>query len=558
MQRILQNVEWALILGALAVVWGARVSQAETSNGQSSFTAEANAGAKATKATAKAAAKDRPAVNPAAKASSDNQIPPALEQRLDEMSRRIEELEAELKAEREERRAAAAPVEGAAFRAPAAPNPESAATKATAGFQTPAANEQPETSVASNDLAKKGATPGAAAIASAASISQASGSAAPEQSAGIGDFVKGMTFNGTLDGYYEYNFNSPVGRVNLLRAYDVSSNSFSLNQATFVIERAPDLTEGRRFGVRVDLQYGQATETLQGNAANELRPNVYRPVFQAYGTYIANVGSGLTIDFGKWASALGIENNYTKDQINYSRSFLFNFLPFYHMGARVAYNLTPKINVAYWLVNGAEQTEDFNGFKSQAFLITLKPASSLSWNVNYYFGQEQRDVVQVLNPGFPAGPTQPGLPVTPVVPTPNGREHIFDTYATWNATRKWTFAGEGDYVIDRVFAGSAPAHVTGGAAYARYQWTPKFAIGTRSEYFSDRGGLFSGTTQALKEVTLTAEYKFAEGFLVREEWRRDFSNQPFFLTEAPGVLKKDQNTATVGLVWWFGLKQGGW
>src|SRR4029077_3166609 len=114
-----------------------------------------------------------------------------------------------------------------------------------------------------------------------------------------GGFLADTTFNMTLDGYYGYNFNQPVGRINLLRAYDVLSNSFSLNQATMVIERAPDVEAGRRFGMRVDLQYGQATDTLQGSAANEPRPQVYRPVFQAYGTYILPVGSGLTVDFGK-------------------------------------------------------------------------------------------------------------------------------------------------------------------------------------------------------------------------------------------------------------------
>jgi len=65
-------------------------------------------------------------------------------------------------------------------------------------------------------------------------------------------------------------------------------------------------------------------------------------------------------------------------------------------------------------------------------------------------------------------------------------------------------------------------------------------------------------TQALKETTATAEYKFAEGFLARAEWRRDFSNQPFFLTALPNVLKKEQNTATLGLIWWFGQKQSAW
>ena len=372
------------------------------------------------------------------------------------------------------------------------------------------------------------------------------------------EFWRGTTLNLTLDGYYGYNFNAPVGRVNLLRAYDVSSNSFSLNQASVILERAPDLSAGRRFGARLDLMYGQATETLQGSAANELRPQVYRPVFQAYGTYIFPLGSGLTVDFGKWASALGAENNYGKDQINYSRSYWFDFLPFYHMGFRTNYNLTQKVSVAYWLVNGTQQTEDFNGFKSQAFLFTLKPASTISWNVNYYFGQEQLDVVPVLNPTLPAGPTQPGLPTTPVIPTPNGREHIFDSYLTWNATPKLTLVGEGDYVINRAFSYSAPVHVSGGAAYARYQLTPRFALAGRAEYLSDHGGLFSGTTQALKETTLTTEYKFADGFLTRLEWRRDFSNQPFFRTQTPEVLKQEQSTLELGMIWWWGQKQGSW
>lgn len=369
------------------------------------------------------------------------------------------------------------------------------------------------------------------------------------------DFLRDTTINMTLDGYYAYNFNRPVGRINLLRAYDVSSNSFSLNQATMVVERAPDVAAGRRFGVRVDLQYGQATETLQGSAANEPRPQVYRPVFQAYGTYVAPVGNGLTVDFGKWASALGIENNYTKDQMNYSRSYLFNFLPFYHFGFRSSYNLSKWLNVSYWLVNGVQQSEDFNGSKSQAVILTLKPASRVSWNVNYYTGIEERDTQPALNPGIPTLPTQPGLSNVPLN-IPGHRLNIFDSYATWNATGKLTLGAEGDYVTHR--AEPVSAHVAAGAGYARFQFTPKFALASRAEYFSDRGGLFSGTTQALKETTFTADYKMEEGFLVRGEWRRDFSNRPFFFTRNPDVLKREQNTATLGLIWWFGRKEGAW
>jgi len=375
---------------------------------------------------------------------------------------------------------------------------------------------------------------------------------------GILDFLRDTTINLTVDGYYGYNFNKPIGRINLLRAYDVMSNSFSLSQATVVIERAPNVEAGRRFGARLDLMYGQATETVQGNAANEGRPQAYRAIWQAYGTYVAPVGKGLSVDFGKFASSLGYETNYTKDDFNYSRSYYFNFLPFYHLGFRVKYPVNDKLTVMYHVMNGAQQSEDFNGFKSQHFALVLTPAKQFTWQVNYYVGQEQRDVNPLLNPGFASLPTQPGLSTDIIRPVPTGRLHIFDTYATWNITDKLVVAGEGDYVINRVFDGSAPFHIAGGVGYLRYQFTPKFALGGRVEYLSDRGGLFSGVTQALKETTATADFKLAEGFLVRGEWRRDFSNVPFFITDTPGILKKEQNTATLGLVWWWGRKEGSW
>ena len=129
------------------------------------------------------------------------------------------------------------------------------------------------------------------------------------------DFIRDTTFNVTLDGYYGYNFNRPVGGINLLRAYDVQANSFSLNQAALIIENAPNLEKGKRYGLRLDLQYGQATETVQGNAANEPRPQVYRNLWQAYGTYVFDVGKGLTVDFGKFAQRAWLRNQLHKRQL---------------------------------------------------------------------------------------------------------------------------------------------------------------------------------------------------------------------------------------------------
>jgi len=373
-------------------------------------------------------------------------------------------------------------------------------------------------------------------------------------SAGLGaDF----TVNFLFDGYYGYNFNRPPGRVNLLRAYDVTSNNFSINQTGIVLERAPQPAQGRRFGLRLDLQWGQATETLSASFANEPRPQVWRNLFQAYGTYVAPLGRGLTIDFGKWACTIGFEGNYTKDQLNYSRSYTFNFLPFYHMGLRTAYSFSDRFTAGYWLVNGIGQTEDFNSAKSQNFTFTWKPTASAAWTWNYYTGIESPDTVPLVNPGPPALPTQAGLSTSVIRPAPRGRTHIVDTYLSWDVTAGTTLVGEADYFLRRFHASGAPSHVSIGALYARHRFTPAFSLAARAEYLSDRGGLFSGVTQDLKETTFTADYQVADGFLLRGEWRRDFSNRPFFPT-VPGPLKKEQNTATLGVIWWAGRKQGAW
>lgn len=376
-----------------------------------------------------------------------------------------------------------------------------------------------------------------------------------------GTLPGGATLNYYFDGYYEYNFNAPVGRVNDLRAYDVLSNTFSINQADFIFALDPDLTAHRRYGFRVDLQFGQATETLQGNPANEPRPEIYRNIFQAYGTYIVPAGHGIDIDMGKWASSLGIEGNYGKDQMNYTRSFYFNFLPFYHQGARVSYRINDKLTANYWVDNGTNQSEPTNGYKDELWGWTAQPAKTVNWTLNYYLGQEHPNTTMATNCTVPV---QPGLCEAPISPPPNGKIDILDSYATWQATPKLELAAEADYVIEREWAqagpgeSAAPQHVDGGAAYAQYQLNARTALAMRGEYLSDRGGLFSNETQALKEFTGTYKYNLAEGFDAFLEYRRDWSNRPYFITADPASPSSHQDTATLGLIWWYGGKQGSW
>jgi Putative beta-barrel porin-2, OmpL-like. bbp2 len=193
--------------------------------------------------------------------------------------------------------------------------------------------------------------------------------------------------------------------------------------------------------------------------------------------------------------------------------------------------------VMYMLTNGIQQTEDSNDFKSNHFTAIVKPTGKIAWTTSYYFGQEQPDA------GQPTGP--------------DGFFKVFDTYVTWAATSAASLGVDVNYVTNQVNKGDDTLSLQGIGAYARYQLSAPAGLSIRYERLDDEG-LFGGIAQVLQEVTLTAEYKPADGFALRGEFRRDWSNQSFFTGPAPGDLRRQQNTALVGLVWWFGNKTGTW
>ncbi len=245
------------------------------------------------------------------------------------------------------------------------------------------------------------------------------------------------------------------------------------------------------------------------------------------------VGRGLQTDFGKFASNLGFETNYAKDNNHFSRVYLFNFLPFYHSGLRLSLPVHDKVTVMYMLTNGIQQTEDFNDFKSNHFTAIVKPVDAVAWTVNYYFGQEQPDG------GEPGART--------------ASSECFDTYATYAATPALSFGVDVNYVTNEVDKTDDALSLQGTGLYARYQVTEPAAVALRYERLDDEG-LFGGIDQVLHGLTASAEYKFADGFLVRGEFRRDWSNQsvlhrlrarrspraPEHIPGRPGVVVRQQ------------------
>ena len=159
------------------------------------------------------------------------------------------------------------------------------------------------------------------------------------------------------------------------------------------------------------------------------------------------------------------------------------------------------------LTNGIQQTEEFNDYKSNHFTAVIKPVGSIVWTTNYYFGQEQPDG------GEPEGP--------------DGFFKVFDTYVAYTPTSAVSFGLDVNYVTNEVNKADAALALQGLGVYGRYQLSTPLALAVRYERLDDEG-LFGGIDQLLQGITATVDTKFADGFLVRGEYRRDWSNRSFF------------------------------
>ena len=384
----------------------------------------------------------------------------------------------------------------------------------------------------SSALVSPAAASAATASTPAADQAPAAQDPAAKQDSATLDFFRKIEVSGFVDTYYTYNFNRPsapcatVGGVaisNCLYNFNVAHNSFSLNLAEVALEKKS--AEDSRAGFRVDLDYGP-TATLV-HAAEPGGTTTYQNIEQAYVSFLAPVGKGLQLDFGKFVTWSGQELIESKDNWNYSRGLLFSWaIPYYHTGLRAGYTVNDKVSITGFLVNGWNNAADNNTGKTIGGQIILKPSANLSVIENYTGGPEQTD-------------------------DNSDWRHLSDTIVTYTVNKQVSLAANYDYAQDKVAGESVKWQ--GIAGFARFQANDWFALSPRFEYFNDEDGFSTGTMQKVKEATVTAEFKHKDGILMRLEYRGDFSDSPFF-TKSSAEAVKSQNTFTVGIIYAFSTK----
>ncbi|HEY3280885.1 MAG TPA: porin, partial [Armatimonadota bacterium] len=350
---------------------------------------------------------------------------------------------------------------------------------------------------------------------------------APTPPADAKDADSKIELSGSIDGYYGYNFEKPAGD-NPFRAFDVKDNQFSFALGELVINKNP-----KPLGFHIRLGFGKTADLVSAFEPGD--KEVYKHIIQAYGTYVFDK-KGSTVDFGKWVTPHGAEVIETQDNWNYTRGLLFTWaIPFYHMGIRAKTPLTSKLTLNGSISNGWNNVEDNNSDKTFGLGASYTLSPKLSVASNWMGG---REVVVAASPG------------PPVVASASRFRNLVDTIVTYNATPKWSFILNHDFAWqDKLPGASRNAMWTGLAGYAKYAINDVSAGVVRAEWFWDRDGFSTGTSQTLKEVTATYERKIAKNLITRLELRHDWSSQATFNDK--GSPKKGQTTLTLGGVLLF-------
>ncbi|MEW5974832.1 MAG: porin [Acidobacteriota bacterium] len=346
-----------------------------------------------------------------------------------------------------------------------------------------------------------------------------------EENAPILNFFKSTQVSGFVDGYYGFSTNRPSDQAVQLRGLTTNHNSFQFNLAKLAFNRA---TNGpNSLGYRVDLVYGPAADSYHSYEPVSGQQGIIKNIQQAYLSYVAPVGSGLTVDVGKFATFIGAEALDTIDNWNYQQGMLFSYAqPYYHTGLRATYAASDKVGLGFYLVNGWNNSFDNNTGKSIGFSFSLTPNSKFQIIQNYLGGPE-------------------------ISGTNDPWRHLFDTVVNATINENVALKFNYDYGFDNYATGKTKWQ--GVAASIRFSSSSgKVAFAPRFEYLADNQGFATGAAQRVKGLTLTNEYRLRPNFSTKLEYRYDFSTEPYFVKRIDDFVK-DQHVFMVGLVYAFGF-----
>ena len=301
--------------------------------------------------------------------AAEQPIPPAILRELQAMRQRIDELEAQLQAQKSQGQPA---MVNAAF-----PVQEAAGAEADLAAPTGLRDAKVPVAVAGADQRK----PAKAEPFAFADFTWLNGNSREKD---LPLDTKFFTPEIRADVSYIYDFHSPKDDT-----IGGSSEVFRANEVQVTQLGVGGDFHYNNVRARLMTQFGMYSVTTPRNDASPARgqwdlANAYRYVSEAYGGYHFDAMHGINVDAGIFMSYVGLFSYYNFDNWAYQPSYVSSNTPWFFNGVRVQFFPTEHLKIEPWFVNGWQSYGRFNGRPGIGMQILWRPNGWLSLLGNQY------------------------------------------------------------------------------------------------------------------------------------------------------------------------------
>ncbi len=307
-----------------------------------------------------------------------------------------------------------------------------------------------------------------------------------------------ISFSAFLDAAYLFNSNRPAGHENFVPGTGTSgkrANELTLNLAQVQWSRAA--SEKQPVGFTLSLVAGEGTEVV--HAGEPEGGDAFRHIDQASVAY--RLRSGIVLEAGIYPSHIGMESFHSKDNWNYTRSWLGELSPYYQAGIKASYAFSDRWSGQLHLLNGWQLINDNNDGKSIGTQLAYAHGP-LSASLNTIVGPElagDDDSLRMLG----------------------------DVVVLYRVTPRLQIGGSVDIGTQQM-PDTDDANWSGAGGYARFTIDERHALAVRAEQFRDPDSGISGAPQTLREATFTYELRPREHLILKLETRYDRSTAAVF------------------------------
>jgi Putative beta-barrel porin-2, OmpL-like. bbp2 len=312
-----------------------------------------------------------------------------------------------------------------------------------------------------------------------------------------------VTYGGFLDVAYPRAFNDPPNKLFRSRGTAWHLNDPYMNMAGGYSKKKA--TEHSRWGTELLVQTGKDDEVFgfSATAPNMEGSDFLRHLGLANASYLAPVAKGLTVQGGIFASLIGYDSLYAKDNLNYTRPWGADFTPYLMLGANASYPFSDKLTGTFYVVNGYWHLANANSVPSSGVQLAYKVNPEITVKETVLAGPHQS------NTSFEFW------------------RFLADTIVE-RRTDRFIFAVNGHLSTEKVDE-SDPFRAWWVAVQAPMRWNVQgpWSVAVRPEFAWDSTGRWTLAEQTVTALTTTLEYRApygASNTLLRLEYRVDNSS----------------------------------